>query len=438
MKQNHLIIILLCCLPGQIAYGQTIWTLRQCIEYAQTHNIQISQQNLQIEQKEIDLNTQKWRHAPSLDASANESFGFGRALTYDNTYANRNTQNTGLGISANIPVFTGFEIKHSREQAGLNLEAAIQDLEKAKESLALQVASNYLNVLYYSELAEVAHQETATQHLLLEQVKAYWENGKKSEAEVYEAQAQLAQNELNATRADNDLKLAILDLAQLLELPSPDSLSIAPVEGDTMDIALELPEQIFEQAQWSKPEIKAENLRLQSSAQNINIAQAGYYPKLYLNAGIGTSYYKTSGYNSASFGQQMRDNFTQNVGLSLSLPLFDRMQTRNNIRTAKVQHILQQLQVEDVKKKLYKEIQQAYYNAEAARVQFKSSASAMISAQAAYKLMHEKYLNGKATSTELQTQRTQWLKAKSERVQAKYEWILRKKILDFYAGKKLE
>ena len=91
-----------------------------------------------------------------------------------------------------------------------------------------------------------------------------------------------------------------------------------------------------------------------------------------------------------------------------------------------------------VKKKLYKEIQQAYYNAEAARVQFKSSASAMASAQAAYELMYEKYLNGKATSTELQTQRTQWLKAKSERVQAKYEWILRKKILDFYAGKQLE
>ncbi len=438
MRLIHFITIITCCLYGNETCGQSPWTLRQCIEHAQAKNIQIRQQHLQIEQQEIAFNTQKWRHAPSLDASANESFGFGRALTYDNTYANRNTQNTGLALSTNIPVFTGFEIKYSKEQAGLNLEAAVQDLEKAKESLALQVASNYLNVLYYSELADVARQETMSQRLLLEQVKAYRENGKKSEAEVYEAKAQLDQNELNATRADNNFRLALLDLAQLLELPSPDSLTVAPAEGDTMDTVLELPEQIFEQAQWNKPEIKAERLRLESSAQNIHIAQAGYYPKLYLNAGIGTSYYKTSGYNSATFGQQMRDNFTQNIGLSLSIPLFDRMQTRNNIRTAKVQHILQELQVEDVKKKLYKEIQQAYYNAEAARVQFKSSASAMASAQAAYELMYEKYLNGKATSTELQTQRTQWLKAKSERVQAKYEWILRKKILDFYAGKQLE
>lgn len=438
MKQIHLLAILVCSLYGSQTNGQNNLTLRQCIEIAQTHNIQISQQNLQIEQKEIDLNTQKWRHAPSLDASANESFGFGRALTYDNTYANRNTQNTGFGLSTNIPVFTGLEIKNSKEQAGLNLQAAIQDLEKAKESLALQVASNYLNVLYYGELAEVARQETENQRRLVEQVKAYRENGKKSEAEVYEAQAQLAQNELNTTQADNNYRLALLDLAQLLELPSPDSLSVAPVEGDTMDIVLKLPEQIFEEAQWNKPEIKAEHIRLESTAKNINIAQAGYYPKIYLNAGIGTSYYKTSGYNSAAFGQQMKDNFTQNVGLSLSMPLFDRMQTRNNIRSAKVQHILQQLQVEDVKKKLYKEIQQAYYNAEAARVQFKASAIAMLSAQASYELMHEKYLNGKATSTELQTQRTQWLKAKSERVRAKYEWILRKKILDFYAGKELE
>ena len=120
------------------------------------------------------------------------------------------------------------------------------------------------------------------------------------------------------------------------------------------------------------------------------------------------------------------------------MPLFDRMQTRNAIRTAKVQYSLQQLQLEDVQKKLYKEIQQAYYNAETARSQFRSCQSALVAAESAYQLMQGKYLNGKATSTELQNQRTQWLKASSEQIRAKYEWILRKKILDFYAGRKIE
>lgn len=139
MKRIQLLFILFLCHASSWA-EQDIWTLKQCIDHALTHNIQIRQQSLQVKNQEISLNSQKMRRLPNLDAYANESFGFGRALTSNNTYANRNTQNTGFGLSTGIPVFTGFEIKNSTEKARLNLEAALKDLEKAKESLALEIA----------------------------------------------------------------------------------------------------------------------------------------------------------------------------------------------------------------------------------------------------------------------------------------------------------
>lgn len=437
MKRIHSLFVLCLCYTFCLA-GNEIWTLKQCIDHAFIHNIQIRQQHLQVRNQKIALNTQKMRRLPNLDAYANESFGFGRALTSDNTYANRNTQNSGFGLSTGIPVFTGFEIKYSTEQAQLNLSAALKDLEKAKESLALEIASYYLNVLYNKELTEVARQETENQRRLLQQTEEFWKNGKKAESEVFEAKSLLAQAELSEVKAASTYKLSVLDLTQILELESPEHFEVTPVEGDTMTTPLEQPELIFLQAQSIKPEIEAEKLRLQSADKQIRIAQSRYYPQISLSAGIGTSYYKTSGYNSARFNQQVKDNFTQNIGLSFNMPLFDRMQTRNAIRTAKVQYSLQQLQLEDAKKKLYKEIQQAYYNAETARAQFRSCQSALQAAESSYELMQEKYLNGKATSTELQNQRTQWLKASSEQIRAKYEWILRKKILDFYAGKEIE
>ena len=411
------------------------WTLAQCIEQARHNNLQIQRQAIQVEQQKISLDNQKMRRLPDLNGSAGQSFGFGRALTSDNTYANRNTQSTSFGLSTGMPVFTGFEIQNSQKQARLNLEAATYDLEYAREQISLQVVTAYLNVLYQEELKKVSAREVENQEYLLRQVEAYFKNGKKAEADVLEARSQLEQNRLALVRADNNYWTALLDLSQLLELPSPDRFQISPAEGDTLTTEMLHPEQVYTAALEIKPQIKAEKLRLQSAETGIKIARAGFFPQISLGAGIGTSYYKTSGFQTLVFGRQLRDNFTQNISLSLSIPLFDRFQTRNAIRSARLQQTLQTIQLDDTKKQLYKEIQQAYYNARAARAQYSASQTAWEAAQVAYRTMEQKYLNGKSDATQLQNQRTLYLKATSDRVQAKYEWLLRKKILDFYAGK---
>ena len=171
---------------------------------------------------------------------------------------------------------------------------------------------------------------------------------------------------------------------------------------------------------------------------NIKLAKSALLPTLSLNAGLGSNYYKTSGFAAESFGQQMRNNFSQYVGLSLNVPIFNRLETRNSIRAARLSRETQELQLENVKKTLYKEIQQAYYNAVAARAQYASSREAARSNKAAFDLTSAKYEYGKANITEFNEAKNNWLKAESDLVRAKYEYMYGTSLLDFYRGKPMD
>ena len=191
---------------------------------------------------------------------------------------------------------------------------------------------------------------------------------------------------------------------------------------DKVSADLTLPEEVYAQALMNKPAIKAAQYRLQGAEKSIKIAQSAYYPQLSFGAGIGTNYYRISGVENASFGSQWDQNMNKYLQFSLSVPIFNRFQTRNRVKSARIQRIALSWQLEESKKALYKEIQQAYYNALAAESKYKSSQSASESAEASFKLMSEKYANGKASATEYNEMRTAWMKALSDGIQAKYEF----------------
>lgn len=418
------------------ASAQQAWDLRQCIDYAIEHNLTIKQQEENRNQSEVDLHTAKWSRLPSLNGSASHSFNFGRSLQADNTYQSINTQNTNFSLNTSVPLFTGMQIPHNIALQKLNLKAATEDLQKAKDDISLQIASLYLQVLYNQELALIARQQVALSQEMLEQKKAYLDNGKASEAEWYEAKSRVAQDELSAVQAENNCRLALLDLSQLLELPTPDGFSIVSPDIDEHHLSGSIvdPDDIFQEAVLSKPAIKAATYRLEGAAHSIRIAQSAYYPQLSFGAGIGTNYYKVNGYQNNSFGSQLKDNFSQYLGFSLSVPLFNRFATRNQVRSARIRQNTLSWQLEEAKKTLFKEIQQAYYNALNAESQLKSSTTADEAAAASFQLMKEKYAQGKANATEYNESRTNWMKAVSNRLQAKYDYVFRTKILDFYRG----
>lgn len=436
MKKQYITFVTIAVLSAGSAMAQKQWNLKQCIEYAIEHNLTIKQQEAAKDESAVELNTAKWSRLPDLNGSASHSFNFGRSLQMDNTYQQLNTQNTGLNLSTSIPLFTGMQIPNQIALSKLNLKAAVEDLNKAKEDISIQVTSAYLQVLFNEELAKVAHEQVALSEEMLKQKTAFFKVGKASEAELYEAKSRAAQDQLSAVQADNEYRLALLDLSQLLELPTPEGFSIvSPSIDEDKDFSiLTSPADIYSEALLIKPSIKAAQYRVEGAQKSIRIAQSGYYPQLSLGAGIATSYYNVSGRENGNFGSQLRDNFSQYIGLSLNIPIFNRFSTRNQVRKARIQQTTLNWQLEDAKKALYKEIQQAYYNAVNAESKFESSRTADEAAKASFNLMKEKYANGKATSTEFNEARTNWLKAVSDRIQAKYDYLFRTKILDFYKG----
>lgn len=434
MKLKQLLIVTsLVALP---AAAQQKWDLRQCIDHAIANNLDIKQQEAQHQQSAVELNTAKSSFLPDLNGSASHSFNFGRSLQADNTYKSLNTQNTGMNLTTSIPLFTGLQRINNVALSRLNLEAAMEDLNKAKEDISIQVASAYLQVLFNEELAKVAAEQLTLSREMLDQKTAFYKNGKASQAEWYEAKARVAQDELSSVQAENNYKLALLDLSQLLELPSPEDFAIVSPGSDSI-AAYRMPDspvQIFEEAVLTKPSIKAAQYRLEGAQKSIRIAQAGYYPQLSFGAGLSTNFYNVSGRENAGFGSQLRDNFSQYIGFSLSIPIFNRFETRNRVRSARIQQNTLYWQLEESKKVLYKEIQQAYYNAVNAESQYRSSHVADEAAHASFNLMKEKYANGKANATEYNESRTAWMKAVSDRIQAKYDYLFRTRILDFYRG----
>ena len=414
--------------------AQETWDLQRCIAHAIEHNLSIKQKEAARDQSKVELNTSQWSRLPNLNGNVGQSFNFGRALQSDNTYGNRNTQNTNFSLGTNIPLFTGMQIPNSIALSKLNLKAATEDLNKAKEDISIQVASYFLQVLFNEELVKVARNQVKLSQEQLDKKVVFFKNGKASEAEVLEAKSRVAQDELSMVQAENNHQLALLDLSQLLELPSPEGFQISVPDIDNFSVHLTLPEEVYAQAMLNKPAIKAAQYRMQGAEKSIKIAQSAYYPQLSFGAGIGTNYYRLSGIQNADFRTQWEQNMNKYLQFSLSIPLFNRFQTRNRVKSARIQHQALSWQLEESKKALYKEIQQAYYNALASESKYKSSLSASESAEASFKLMSEKYANGKASATEYNEMRTAWMKALSDSVQAKYEFVYRSKILDFYKG----
>ena len=428
--------------------AQRQWTLRECCDYAVSHNISVKQRENLLRQRELQLETSRASRLPDLSASAGQNFSFGRGLTAQNTYENTNTSSTSFSLGTSVPLFTGFQIPNQVKLNLLNLEAATADLEKAKNDIRTQVAQAYVQILYNMEIADVARRQISIDSMQVTRLQALVDNGKASGAQLSQQQAILAQSHLTATQADNNLQLAILNLTQLLEMPSPEGFTVArpSVQSDTaaanstlntLHSTLPSPDAIFAEALTVKPEIQSAQLAVTASERSIDIAKAGYYPTLSLSGGLGSNYYTTSHFHSDGFGKQLKNNFSQYIGLNLNIPIFNRFQTRNSVRSAKIDRENQVLQLDNTKKTLYKEIQQVYYNTVAAEAKYKSSLQAEVTSKDAFNLTQAKYENGKATITEFNESKNNLMKAESDLVQARYQLIYQKALIDFYRGKEL-
>ena len=423
------------------------WSLEACINYAYANNLQLKQKMEEQEARKVELHTSKHSWLPAVNANMGQSFQFGRSTSKSGVIVDQNAANTTFNINLDMPIFDGFKIPNDIAARKLDLQAAIESLNKAKEDLAVNIASYYLQVLYNKELQRVAQLQVDLDREQVNKTEAMVNAGKVPLSQLYDIKAQLARDEVTLTEATNNVQLALLDLAQSLELERSDrsfdvvTPQITDAVAENMSSILP-PETIFDQAVTFKPQIKEQEYLLESQKRMLKVAQAGYYPKLNFGASYSNGYYHTSMggefADTRSFGDQLKQNGQKIVGFSLSIPLLNRFQVRNSVRSARIGINNQQLLLENSKKTLYKEIQQAYYNATAAQEKYTASDKSVASSREAFSYAQARYEAGKSTVFEFNEAKTKYAQSLAEQAQAKFDFIFRAKILDFYRGTPLK
>ncbi|MDE6783077.1 MAG: TolC family protein, partial [Paramuribaculum sp.] len=253
-----------------------LWTLDECIDYAVAHNMSVRQNSLQVNSAELDITEAKDAFLPSVNAGASQTFNFGRGLTSDNTYADRNTSQTGWTVSLSLPLFQGLQAKRRLDLSRANLSVAERKVEAAKDDVILQVMAQYLQVLYNGEMAQLAHEQMRMSRVELDRRRTLLEAGKIPELDLRQAEAQLAQDSLSAVSADADRNLALFDLSRLMQLPDLNDFDVAPLSRNGELPLLPDAATVADNATEYNNGLRADRLEIDAAARPISLARTGY------------------------------------------------------------------------------------------------------------------------------------------------------------------
>lgn len=439
LKHTIGVFVFFLLLSAHTISAQELWSLEKCVNYAIENNIQIKQQALNVNYNQNQLEQAKYDIYPSLNGNINQNFSFGLSTGNDNINVSGNSMSLGMSLSSNMTLFNGFTKRNTIEQRNFDLQASLQDLEKAKDDISLSVASAYLDILFNKELVAAQQEQIRVTQQQLEYNQKQVDAGNMAKGKLLETEAQLANEELTLTNYENQLQISLLNLIQLLELKEVDGFDIVIPDFDANSLTAELASanQIYAKAVLKRPEIISRELKLQSAEKANEIAWAQQLPVLSLNASIGDSYTNIFDVDNASFANQINDYFRTSVGLSLYIPIFNGFSAKLNHQNALLnyENVKHDLQLE--KNNLLKEIQQVHANATAAMKKYYSSEKALNSAREAFRYVQEKFNLGIVTPLEYNDSKNKVTSAQSSYLQAKYEYIFRIKILDFYLGNKI-
>lgn len=411
--------------------AQKQYTLQECIEIALENNRSIKQQALNKQQKEIAYSQARSDLLPNLNASVGQSFNFGRSIGLDNTYQNTNSSQSNYNISSDITLFDGLRMKYNIDARKAEMNISEADLEKIQDDIVMSVSTAFMQVLMNKELLQIANDQIGLTKTNIVRINELVNSGKMAKGEMYQLEAQQAKEEFNQIQADNNLKLSLLDLAQIMELEDFQNFDVVVPENITIDKDVLLsPDNIYESALIARPEIRSAQYRVESSEKEVMIARSGYFPSLSFGASMGTGYYNLSGRENIAFGTQFKNNRSTSLGFSLRIPIFNKFQVRNSVKNAQIALEYNKLEIDKTKIALRKKIEQAYYNAIGAESRWESAQKAEFASQEAYRFAEQKYENGRGTSYELSQAKSNLAQVLSDQAQAKYEYVFRLKILE--------
>lgn len=411
-------------------------TLKRATELVIENNLQIKQSQFSEAISEENLQQSKLALYPTLNANTGLNFNFGRSIDpLTNQFVNQAITSTSGNISSGTALFQGFQKINQISQNKLQLDADKSNTQKIKNDLVLAVVTNYLSVLNAQDLLVASKQQLAISNQQLDIEQKFFDVGNKTLADLSQARSQVATAELNVTNAQNQVDLAFLNLAQLLEL---DPSSVFEVEKPKIEDMSKVNSaysavDVFKLASSNFPDIRLAELRKQASEKGIEIARGNYFPSLNLQSGFGTRYSNGS-FGNTTFSTQVKDNFNQFIGFGLSVPIFNGLAARSSVRRAKINFQNSVINEQLAKNNLNKVINQAVYDLRAAEKRYYSAQTAFQSSKEAFNVIEQRYTVGLVNSLDYNQAQTNLNKAQFDQIQAQYDFIFRSKVIDYYLG----
>ncbi|RED95580.1 TolC family protein [Marinoscillum furvescens] len=480
-----LTVLITCTLLGAFtSFGQSdsvrILDLQECITIAIDNNLSVKRSQLQQEGAAVDLRQARAGRLPNLNVGGGYGYNWGRSIDpTTNQFISQQINFTGLNGSSNVTLFNWFRITNSIKQSQLSYESAEYDVERAKNDISLNIIIFYLNVIFNRELLENAEYQLQSSQEQLDRTKKLVAGGALPRTSELELISQVATNEVNLVNAENNLNLALLSLKQAMLIPASQEVELVVPElelesGEELGISSD---EVFEAALKAMPEIQSAQLQVQAAAMGVKVAEAGYAPSLSLNGSFSTNYSDAAdrarpifegtvttttpiGYvqdapsqtvvadieqpnivgedPDFTMGEQFRENLSNQLSINLSVPIFNRLSASSNVQRAKISLQQAEIAVTEQKNILRQTIETAYNDAYAASKTYQASNRQVEALEETFRSVENQYNLGAANFTDYQVASNNLFQAKSDLVRAKFDFIFKKKILDFYQGKSLQ
>ena len=482
MKRQVLILCLALLSAGvaaqEVSTAKRVWTLKECVDQAVANSLSIKRSSYSVESSKVDLKQSRMSMIPTLNGSASYGYNWGRSINpVTNLFTTQEINSNNLALQSSVTLFNGLRIQETIKQSKSTLAASEYDLAKTKNDVMLNVVTLYLTVVFNKELYQTAQLQLHSSQQQFERTKKQVQAGSLPKSDELNLDAQVASNELNLINRENAMNLSLLQLKQAMLVPAATDLDVEVPVLNAEDMVLGASrEEIFQTSLQVMPEIKSAELKIQSSIHSLRAAKGNLYPRLSFNGNITTNYSSASdrsrfipdggsdivpeqiGYVQGSndpvlrdvsiptgtttdgYGRmdQFKDNVFRAVSLNLSIPIFNGLQTRSSIQRAQITSQQAEVNSMEVKNQLRQIVETAYNDALAASKTYNASQRQVNSREEAFRMMKQRYELGAANYVEYQVSENDLFQAKSDLTRAKYDFIFKKKILDFYQGKPIE
>lgn len=477
-KVNNLIVFLCLTLFTGLTSGQLSaqeakqWTLEECIDYALQNNLSLARAELTNERANLTYKQSRYELLPNLNASGSYSFNYGRNIDpFTNTIVTEESQFSRASISSSVTLFSGITLRNTIKQNKVLLEASKLDYENTRDNVSLDVVTFYLNVIFTQELLKNAQDQKASTQEQLNRTTQMVEAGSLPLSNQLDLEAQLAGDESNVISAENNLRMALLTLKQQLQIPAtqPFDIVVPALEMAATESTDKSVNDIYDAALQSRPNVRSAQLNVESSIIGEQIAKGAYYPTLSAGYTLGTNYSSlaeeflgfqpfidtvgflytnndqyVAGLNferltnpDYTYLDQMVDNRNGSIFLSLNIPIFNAFRTRTNVQQAAINRQLAEIALKETENQLRQIIETAYNDVVAAAKSYEASDKQVAALREAFRVNEERYEVGAVNFTEYQVSKNNLNRAENDLVRAKFDYIFKLKIVDFYLGNPL-